>query len=297
MRWTNFGLTAVAIACLAPVLAGCDEPRSAVAATPVVPEVSVITIKPQARSIVRELPGRIAPTRVADVRPRVSGIISKRLFQQGSEVKAGDPLYQIDPRPFEVEVAGLRGGARQGQGAARAGEPAGRAHLDAGDPAGGVAGAERDRDQQHAAGRGRSRGARGRGRPRQAQSRYATIRAPISGAIGAALVSEGALVVQNDADAASPPSSSSTRLCRLHPVGRRTEPAAPRRSDPANSTRSRPMRCASGWCSTTARSIRCDGKLLFSDAKVDAYTGQVTLRGEFKNPDAANCCRACMSGC
>ena len=53
---------------------------------------------------VRELPGRIAPTRVSEVRPRVSGIIVERLFNQGSEVKAGDPLYRIDPRPFEVEV-------------------------------------------------------------------------------------------------------------------------------------------------------------------------------------------------
>ena len=54
--------------------------------------------------MVRELPGRIAPTRVAEVRPRVSGIVVERLFHQGSEVKAGDPLYRIDPRPFEVEV-------------------------------------------------------------------------------------------------------------------------------------------------------------------------------------------------
>ena len=54
--------------------------------------------------MVRELPGRIAPTRVADVRPRVSGIVVERSFNQGSEVKAGDPLYRIDPRPFEVEL-------------------------------------------------------------------------------------------------------------------------------------------------------------------------------------------------
>ena len=54
--------------------------------------------------MVRELPGRIAPTRVSEVRPRVSGIVVQRLFSQGSEVKAGDVLYKIDPRPFEVEV-------------------------------------------------------------------------------------------------------------------------------------------------------------------------------------------------
>jgi len=96
---------AFVIAGLAPLLAGCDEPQSATAATKAAaPDVSIVTVNPQARALVRELPGRVSPTRVADVRPRVSGIIVKRLFSQGSEVKAGDPLYEIDPRPFEVEV-------------------------------------------------------------------------------------------------------------------------------------------------------------------------------------------------
>ena len=84
---------AFVIAALAPLLAGCDEPKSAVAATQTAdPDVSVVTVNPQARAVVRELPGRIAPTRVAEVRPRVSGIIVRRTFSQGSEVKAGDPL-------------------------------------------------------------------------------------------------------------------------------------------------------------------------------------------------------------
>ena len=93
------------VAVLAPLLAGCDEPTSATAATKTAdPDVSVVTVNPQARAVVRELPGRISPTRVSDVRPRVSGIIVKRMYNQGSEVKAGQPLYQIDPKPFEVEV-------------------------------------------------------------------------------------------------------------------------------------------------------------------------------------------------
>ena len=69
---------------------------------------SVVIVTPQPRAMVRELPGRIAPTRVSDVRPRVSGIVVERMFRQGSEVKAGDPLYRIDPRPFEVEVQASR---------------------------------------------------------------------------------------------------------------------------------------------------------------------------------------------
>ena len=93
------------LAALAPILAGCNQSNSAAAAAePPEPEVSVVTVKPQARAIVSELPGRIAPTRVAEVRPRVSGIVVERAFHQGSEVKAGDPLYRIDPKPFEIEV-------------------------------------------------------------------------------------------------------------------------------------------------------------------------------------------------
>src|SRR5260370_1899603 len=93
------------LAAMARLLGGCDEPNVAsAAATTSDPDVSVVTVTPQARAMVRELPGRIAPTRVSEVRPRVSGIIVERLFHQGSEVKAGEPLYKIDPRPFEVEL-------------------------------------------------------------------------------------------------------------------------------------------------------------------------------------------------
>ena len=54
--------------------------------------------------MIRELPGRIAPTRIAEVRARVSGIVVNRNFEQGSDVKAGDVLYELDARPFEIDV-------------------------------------------------------------------------------------------------------------------------------------------------------------------------------------------------
>ena len=93
------------LAAMAPLLAGCNEPIAATAAAkPPEPEVGTFTVRPQSRAIVRELPGRIAPTRVSEVRARVSGIVVERLFQQGTEVTAGDPLYRIDPKPFEVEL-------------------------------------------------------------------------------------------------------------------------------------------------------------------------------------------------
>ena len=74
------------------MLAGCWEGPTAPSGehTPAVPEVSVVELQPVPLAVVRELPGRIAPTRIAEVRARVSGIVVSRNFEQGSDVKAGD---------------------------------------------------------------------------------------------------------------------------------------------------------------------------------------------------------------
>ena len=99
------GISSIALLFGAAVLlSGCNEQSVASVQPPEPPEVSVVTVKAAPQAIVRELPGRIAPLRMADVRPRVSGIILSRTFEQGREVKTGEPLYQIDPKPFEVEL-------------------------------------------------------------------------------------------------------------------------------------------------------------------------------------------------
>ncbi len=69
---------------------------------PPVPEVSVITVQAERTVLTSELPGRTSPYRVAEIRPQVSGIIQKRLFEEGAVVKAGDVLYRIDPAPFQA---------------------------------------------------------------------------------------------------------------------------------------------------------------------------------------------------
>jgi len=69
------------------------------------PEVSVITVKPGQVELTSELPGRIEALRTAEVRARVAGIVQKRMFREGSEVKEGDMLFQIDPRPFQAAYA------------------------------------------------------------------------------------------------------------------------------------------------------------------------------------------------
>src|SRR5690606_7959987 len=101
----RFFLVILAV-CLLPAFAGCEESKSASAASAAPPpaSVGVVTVHGEDLPIVNNLPGRIAPTRIAEVRPRVSGIITRRVFEQGSVVQAGDVLYQIDSAQFEVQV-------------------------------------------------------------------------------------------------------------------------------------------------------------------------------------------------
>lgn len=82
-------------------LIGCDRKIEAQQA-PKVPEVAFVAIQPQRIELTTELPGRTSAYRIAEIRPQVNGIIQKRIFQEGSDVKAGQLLYQIDPAPFQV---------------------------------------------------------------------------------------------------------------------------------------------------------------------------------------------------
>src|SRR5258708_1754298 len=84
-------------------LAECSSGRTATPPNPP-PEVGVVTLHSQPVTITTDLPGRMAPYRIAEVRPQVSGVIVKRLFTEGSDVKAGQQLYQIDPAPFQANL-------------------------------------------------------------------------------------------------------------------------------------------------------------------------------------------------
>lgn len=271
------------LAAVAPLLAGCEEPNSAVAAAQVSePDVSVVTVRPQARAIVRELPGRVAPTRVSDVRPRVSGIVVERLFHQGSEVKAGDPLYRIDPRPFEVEVQSSEAALAKAvaafeQAAAQARRIATLTSQ--------RATSEAENEKAHGGMRQAEAEVEGR-KAEVARAKlnlsYATILAPIDGVVGAALVSEGALVVQNETNLAT--------IQQLDPIYADftqsvTELNQLRRAlESGELDRIAPDMARVRLVLDDGAVYAAAGKLLFSDARVDAHTGQVTLRGEFPNP-------------
>ncbi|MBW2107864.1 MAG: efflux RND transporter periplasmic adaptor subunit [Deltaproteobacteria bacterium] len=85
------------------LLTGCDRSTQSQGPPPV-PEVATVTVQPQKLVLTTELPGRTAAFRIAEIRPQVSGLIQKRLFTEGSDVKAGQVLYQIDPAPFQAAL-------------------------------------------------------------------------------------------------------------------------------------------------------------------------------------------------
>ncbi|MEN6615824.1 MAG: efflux RND transporter periplasmic adaptor subunit, partial [Syntrophorhabdus sp.] len=80
------------------VAGGCGRKTAA----PPPPEVSIVTLQPEKVTITTELPGRVSPYLIAEVRPQVNGIIKKRFFTEGADVKAGEVLYQIDPAPYQA---------------------------------------------------------------------------------------------------------------------------------------------------------------------------------------------------
>jgi membrane fusion protein (multidrug efflux system) len=272
------------LAVLSPLLGGCNEPRQA-AAEPATdkPEVGIVVVKAEPRAIVRELPGRIAPMRVSEVRPRVSGIIVERTFRQGSEVKAGDPLYRIDPRPFEVELQSSEAALARAEAVlVQASQHARRiAVLTSQRTA-----PEAENEKAIAGERQAAADVEAR-KADVARARlnldYATIRAPIDGVVGAALVSEGALVVQHD------PTALAT-IQQLDPVyADFTQSVAEltrlrRAFETGELDRIAPDAIKVRLVLDDGTPYALPGRLLFSEAKVDAQTGQVTLRGEFPNP-------------
>jgi len=266
------------------LLAGCNDQSVASSQPPEPPEVSIVTVQASPRTIVKELPGRIAPLRVADVRPRVSGIITERMFQQGSVVKAGDPLYQIDPKPFEVELQA----AEAAQAKAEAALQQASQHAVRTETLLKSSAASQASNEIAIASLAQAKAELNARNADVARARlnlgYATIRAPISGVIGAALLSEGALVVQNETHALATIQQLSSVYAdftqSVNDLNRLR-----RDFDRGDLDRVSEDAALVKLVLDDGSIYKLGGTLLFSDAKVDAGTGQVTLRGEFKNPN------------
>ena len=274
---------AAAAVLLGWAVSGCSEGPAAPEGerTAAVQEVGVIELQPSPLAVVRELPGRIAPTRIAEVRARVSGIIDRRNFEQGSDVKKGEVLYEIDAKPFQIELDAAEAALSKAN-AVLDQESQNEKRKEALAPSGAISPAQLEmavaafRQAEADVAAREADVARAR-----LNLEYTRIRAPISGRIGRALVTEGALVGQSE------PTHVAT-IQQLDPIyADFTQSAA------ELSQLRRELETGALEHGTTAR-VRLilddgevyahDGKLLFSDTTVDPGTGQVTLRGEFPNP-------------
>nr|WP_296717542.1 efflux RND transporter periplasmic adaptor subunit [Tistrella sp.] len=269
------------------VLAGCNEttPR---APTPL-PRVAVVEVAPERLEVVEDLPGRVVALRVAEIRPQVSGIVQRRLFEQGADIRAGDPLFQINPAPFEADVGMAAAALRRAEVvAARAGqqvrrlEPLHRADAIS-DQALDDAVAQRDQAVAEVA---QARATLDR---RRLDLAFTTVEAPIAGRIDQALVSEGALVSPTDA----------TPMARVQQVDQvYVDLRQPARSLEALREALRRRTGPDGQPSTDGegrglpvRILRRDGTpygsighILFSGITVDAGTGDMLLRVLVDNP-------------
>jgi len=271
------------LALLSLPLSGCDGSAEQDEQAPT-PQVRVETLQLQPLAISSELSGRILAPRTAEVRARVAGVILKRVYREGSDVKQGDVLFLIDPAPFKADHDSARATLAKAEATlyqARLQEQRYRQLVD--DKA--VSRQEYDNakagflqaDAEVAAARAALERAR-------LNLGYATVTAPISGRIGRAQVTEGALVGQNE----STPLATIQQLDPIH-------------ADVTQSTRElntlrRALRAGElqqvGDGQARATLIQDDGsayplpgKLLFSDISVDPSTNQITLRSEFPNPD------------
>jgi membrane fusion protein (multidrug efflux system) len=266
------------------ILAGCnDEQQQGGGFAFPPPQVAVITVKAEDVPITNDLPGRIAATRVAEVRPRVSGIVVERVFEQGSQVKEGDVLYRIDPAPFQVQVDSAEATLRRAKAVQT------QARVDS------------ERQEQLKKSNVASAQAYDDAIAKLAQAdadvaiaqagletarlnlQYADVKAPISGRIGRALITGGALVsaggtenlatIQQLDPVYADFTQSATDLIRL----RKALQDGALMAD--NNSADVKLMLDDGT------EYPHPGKLLFSEAAVDETTGQVTLRGEFPNPD------------
>jgi membrane fusion protein (multidrug efflux system) len=251
------------------LLVGCEEKTAAPAEQPA-PLVGVVELQPQVFALTTELPGRTRAHRIAEVRPQVSGIIEKRLFTEGSEVKAGQQLYQIDDaiyqatfRSAEASLASAKSLAdryallvkeqavsKQAYDEARATRLQAEANL------------ERAR----------------------IDLRYTKVLAPIDGRIGRSAVTEGALVSNGQAQELAV-------IQQLDPIYVDvTQPARELLGLRRDLAEGRLEKAGENAAKVTltledGSDYGHDGTLEFSEVTVDPSTGSVTLRAVFPNPD------------
>lgn len=268
------------------LLAACGQKNTAPASPPKAAppaEVGVVTVTPGDVGLVTELPGRLEASRIAQVRARAAGILQKRLFAEGSDVKAGQALFQVDASPYQATFASAQASLAkteanliQASAQATRYRPLVEAQAISQQEFVSAQAAQKQAEADVAIGKAAVQTAR-------INLDYARITAPISGRIGRALVTEGALVGQGEA----------TQLA----VIQQTDPLYVNFTQSAAEVMKLRRALEAGQlkrAGSQAASVRVvledgteyarPGKLLFSDLTVDATTGQIALRAELPNP-------------
>lgn len=256
------------------ILAGCWDDGGKKQATPppaaaaaMVPEVDVITVTPGTATLTRELPGRLEAYRIAQVRARVEGIVERRLFTEGSDVKVGSTLFRIDPRNYKATFD-----------SAQADLAVARVTLERYRPLLDIKAISRQEVDLAEAKVKQAEVAVTRAR---IDLENTTVPAPIEGRIGRALVTEGALVGKGEA----------THLATIEQIDsvyvNFTQPGA-------DIVRLRQAVQSGVYKEATRAQVELiqedgslypeAGQLLFSNLAVDPTTGSVTLRALFPNP-------------
>ncbi len=246
------------------------------------PEVGVVTVTPTTVAVVNELPGRLEGVRTAEVRARVAGIVLSRNYREGGEVKAGQLLFKIDPAPYQAQLESAKASLAR----AEANAVAARLKAERYKPLVAVNAVSKQEydDAVAAAGQAAADIASAKAAVSTAQINlgYTTVTAPISGRVGRALVTEGALVGSGEA----------TKLATVEQV----DPIWVTFTQPASEVMKLQRSIESGKVKGVdggarvhlfiedGREYEQTGKLLFSDMTVDPTTGAITLRAQFSNP-------------
>ena len=261
-----------------------EQQKAQAAAQAKPPEVGVVTVELQNVPLVSDLPGRLEPSRIAQVRARAAGIVQKRLFQEGSDVKAGQALFQIDNTPYranlqsaQATLAQAEANLAQASATARRYKPLVEANAISKQEYDTAIANEKAALAQVAAGKAAVTNA-------NVNLGYASVTAPISGRIGRALVTEGALVGQGDA----------TQLATIQQVN----PLYVNVTQSASDIMRMREAVNSGKLAKVGdngikvhvhlddgKEYPLPGKLLFTDLTVDPSTGQVSVRAELPNPE------------
>jgi membrane fusion protein (multidrug efflux system) len=245
------------------------------------PEVGVIVTKAQPVELLNTLPGRVDPVRVAQVRARVNGVVQKRLFTEGSVVKEGQPLFQIDAAPYQAALQAAqaslgRAQANLAQATAQAEryKPLVEANAVSKQEYVNVVAAQKQAQADVAAGQAAVRSA-------EINHGYASVRAPISGRIGRALVTEGALVSAAEATQLALIQQSDRVYINITQSGAELQRMRRAAGLKLHTNGSLPVTVLLD----DGSELPVKGKLLFSDVVVDPSTGQVALRAEVPNKD------------